>query len=160
MTKRTIDRYDALGNKLTFRREELDAFLNLSKLFNDKLRSVVSQQDWLSNLEAQLDSQGPLSSDINQLEQQLRAMQVCHVRSHLWNESMIVVLTPCTQGCKIFFRPDAFSGTGVQYCAVMAHVMHKFLIFGEHEHHAKERVEGDSQMIHWYPRKEWKAIYM
>ena len=76
MTNRIVDHYNALGNKLTFRKEELEAFLNLSKLFNDKLRSLTSQQDWLTGLEVELDTQRPLSNDIGQLEQQLRSMQV------------------------------------------------------------------------------------
>ena len=76
VTNRIVDHYNALGNKLTFRKEELEAFLNLSKLFNDKLRSLTSQQDWLTGLEVELDTQRPLSNDIGQLEQQLRSMQV------------------------------------------------------------------------------------
>lgn len=142
VTKRTIDRYDALGNKLTFRREELDAYLNLSKLFNDKLRSVKSQQDWLSNLEAQLDSQGPLSSDINQLEQQLRAMQVCHARFDLWNESMNIALTYVPRDARFSFVLMHFLVQVYSAFVVKVQIMHIFSSLKSMKTGAKERVEG------------------
>ena len=77
---RTVERYNNLGDRLTFRREELEANLNLDKLFAERLRSLRTQIDWVLSMEQQLDTQEPLSKDINTLEEQYNSMKVCGSR--------------------------------------------------------------------------------
>ncbi len=74
---KTVERYNNLGDRLTFRREELEANLNLDKLFAERLRSLRTQIDWVMNMEQLLDNQEPLSKDINTLEEQYNTMKVC-----------------------------------------------------------------------------------
>ena len=72
----TVERYNALGDKLTFRREELEANLSLDKLFAERMRTLRTQLDWLLAMEQQLDTQEPLSKDITTLEEQYNNMKV------------------------------------------------------------------------------------
>lgn len=73
---RVVDRYEALGAKLSFREEELEAYLNLSRLLGDKLRALESLSDWLSGVQSQLDTQTSVSTDLHTLEGQLSDMKV------------------------------------------------------------------------------------
>lgn len=76
----TVDRYNALGAKLNFRAEELEAYLNLSRLLGDKLRSLEALSDWLSGVQSQLDSQTSVSTDLHTLEGQLNHMKVKQIK--------------------------------------------------------------------------------
>lgn len=73
---KVVERYNALGVKLSFREEELEAYLNLSRLLGVKLRSLESLTDWLSGVQSQLDSQSSVSTDLHTLEGQLSDMKV------------------------------------------------------------------------------------
>ncbi|XP_033113685.1 microtubule-actin cross-linking factor 1-like [Anneissia japonica] len=70
-----VDRYNSLGSQLGVRYEELDAFLNMSKLQGDQLNSLQEQIDWVVAVETTLDNHEPISMDYQTLQVQLENMK-------------------------------------------------------------------------------------
>ena len=111
---RVIDRYNHLGSKLGFRQEELEAYLNLAKLYADRVRVMNDQFDWVTSVEQQLDNQGPLSNDISTLEDQYNKMKVS--QGYCCVETGPVLPNFCISALTIkegfYLRPSDGQGSG------------------------------------------------